>query len=107
MELVGQSAATVARKVELPPHRLPPSLEAALQTFFNQATERGALLLCDTPGLIDQLVGKLNGGFHTGHPYLYYGITVLLILVRGKSGIHGPDSPGIDRPVVVAVGALR
>ena len=81
---VSETLPAVARKVELAARRLPPGLKAALQTFFNQRTERCALLLGYAPGLLNQRVGKLNRGLHKGHPYLRYGYTLLLLLVTGK-----------------------
>jgi hypothetical protein len=57
-----------------------------LETFFNQRTERGTLLLGYTPGLPDQLVGEFYRRLHTGFPYCRYGSTVSLILVGGKAG---------------------
>ena len=84
LELVSEAFAAVAREVELAARRLPPGLEAALQTFFNERTERGALLLGDTPGLLNQSVGELYGGLHKVLPYQRYGYTLLLPLVSGK-----------------------
>ena len=60
-KLVRQPAPAVARKIKLPAYRLAAGLEAALQTFFNQGTERGTLLSGYTPRLLYQLVAKLYG----------------------------------------------
>ena len=41
---------------------------AIMRPFLDQLPERGALLPSHAPKLIEQLVPKLNGGFHMGHP---------------------------------------
>jgi hypothetical protein len=84
LELVSETVAAVARKVELAARRLSPGLKAALQTFFNQRTERYAFALGYTPSLLNQRLRKLYRGFHTGLPYLKYGYTLLLLLLMGK-----------------------
>jgi hypothetical protein len=84
LKLVSETVAAVARKVELAARRLSPGLKAALQTFFNQRTERFAFALGYTPRLLNQRVRKLYRGLHKGGPYLGYGYTLLPILVTGK-----------------------
>ena len=58
LELVRQTAPSVTGKIKLPAHCLAAGLEAALQAFFNERTERCTLLPGYTPGLLYQLVGK-------------------------------------------------
>ncbi len=84
LELGCQPAPPVSRKIKLPAGCLPAGFEAALQTFFDEGTQRGALLLGYTPSLLRQLVRKLYGSFHTGDPFLIYGSTVLPVLSRRK-----------------------
>ncbi len=90
LELVRQPAPAVAREIQLSAHCLPASLEAALQAFFNQRAQRGALSPGYTPSLLYQLVRELYCGLHMGDPYPEYGNTVLVAPVNGKSGVRAP-----------------
>ena len=84
LELVSETFAAVARKVELAARRLSPGLKTALQAFFNQRTECCAFALGYTPRLLNQRVRKLYRGFHKGRPYSPYGYTVLFLLLMRK-----------------------
>ena len=55
-----------------------------MQTFLHQLAERGTFLSGHAPNLIQQFVGKLYGGLHTGHPYQRCGDTLSPMSALGK-----------------------
>ena len=85
-ERVGRSAAPVDREVEPGSHRLPPGLEAALESFLDQRTKRRAFTSGYSPGLPDQLIGKLDRRLHSDTPYSRYGPTLSWVVANRRAG---------------------
>ena len=86
LELVSETVGTVARKVELAARCPSPNLEAALQTLFNQRTERGALRLGYAVSQLNQRARKLDRG-----------ITYISLCARLTGGTLPGESPGRKR----------
>ena len=86
LELGGKSTSPVAREVQMPPHRTATRFKAALQALLHQPPEGDTLPSSHALDLLQQLVGKLYGRLHTGHPYLRYCTTISATSKLGKHG---------------------
>lgn len=78
----------------MPRHHPPTGFQAALQALLDQPAECGPLPPGHAPDLLQQLVGKLYRGFHTGHPYRQYCNTISPVSAHGKfPGVRSGEHP--------------